>query len=183
MVSIYSDFYGEWSELEVKLFRKILAPESNVVEIGANLGLHSVPLGLFSKINDPFATNSKEANDKNIQHTVRYTYTELAPDQPRWNRQDLHRRAMVGRADAATSSLGASLPWQPPFLVALQGSFLKNEPRAKVANVDSGLLSKINDPFATNSKEANCDEEALEVAKNRLSQSDDPRTANNSGTQ
>jgi FkbM family methyltransferase len=48
MVSVYSDFYGEWSELEVKLFRTLLAPESNVVEIGANLGLHSVPLAKFA---------------------------------------------------------------------------------------------------------------------------------------
>ena len=41
---MYTDLYGEWSELEVKLFQKILKPESNVVEIGANLGLHTVPL-------------------------------------------------------------------------------------------------------------------------------------------
>src|SRR5205807_9301248 len=43
-ISMYTDLYGEWSELEVKLFQKILKPESNVVEIGANLGLHTVPL-------------------------------------------------------------------------------------------------------------------------------------------
>ncbi len=48
MISMYSDFYGEWSEPEVRLFRKIMAPESNVVEIGANLGLHSVPLAKFA---------------------------------------------------------------------------------------------------------------------------------------
>jgi hypothetical protein len=44
LISIYTDLYGEWSELEVKLFQKILKPESNVVEVGANLGLHTVPL-------------------------------------------------------------------------------------------------------------------------------------------
>src|SRR3982074_3834241 len=48
MVSVYSDFSGEWSQLEVKLFRTLLAPESNVVEIGGNLGLHSVPLAKFA---------------------------------------------------------------------------------------------------------------------------------------
>ncbi|MBI2317857.1 MAG: FkbM family methyltransferase [Betaproteobacteria bacterium] len=44
LISVYADMYGEWSEMEVKLFRKILTPQSNVVEIGANLGLHTVPL-------------------------------------------------------------------------------------------------------------------------------------------
>jgi FkbM family methyltransferase len=44
MISIFSDLYGEWSELEVRLFQKYLTPQSNVVEVGSNLGLHSVPL-------------------------------------------------------------------------------------------------------------------------------------------
>jgi FkbM family methyltransferase len=44
MISVYSDLYGEWSEMEVRLFNKLLTPQSNVVEVGANLGLHSVPL-------------------------------------------------------------------------------------------------------------------------------------------
>jgi FkbM family methyltransferase len=44
MISIFSDLYGEWSEMEVRLFKKHLTPQSNVVEVGANLGLHSVPL-------------------------------------------------------------------------------------------------------------------------------------------
>jgi FkbM family methyltransferase len=44
MISILSDLYGEWSEMEVRLFKRYLTPQSNVVEVGANLGLHSVPL-------------------------------------------------------------------------------------------------------------------------------------------
>lgn len=44
LVSVVTDLYGEWSEMEVKLFRRLLTPQSNVVEVGANLGLHSVPL-------------------------------------------------------------------------------------------------------------------------------------------
>jgi hypothetical protein len=44
MISIFADLYGEWSELELRLFRTFLTPDSNVVEVGANLGLHSVPL-------------------------------------------------------------------------------------------------------------------------------------------
>jgi FkbM family methyltransferase len=44
MISVFSDLYGEWSEMEVRLFQKHLTPLSNIVEIGANLGLHSVPL-------------------------------------------------------------------------------------------------------------------------------------------
>ena len=35
MVSIYTDAYGEWSEMEVKLFQQLLRSESNVIEIGA----------------------------------------------------------------------------------------------------------------------------------------------------
>jgi FkbM family methyltransferase len=44
MISVFCDLYGEWSEMEVRLFKKHLTPQSNVVEVGANLGLHSVPL-------------------------------------------------------------------------------------------------------------------------------------------
>jgi FkbM family methyltransferase len=44
MISVFSDLYGEWSELEVRLFQTHLTPQSNVVEVGSNLGLHSVPL-------------------------------------------------------------------------------------------------------------------------------------------
>ncbi len=44
MISQYADLYGEWSELEVSLFRDILQADSNVVEIGANIGLHTIPL-------------------------------------------------------------------------------------------------------------------------------------------
>jgi FkbM family methyltransferase len=45
MVSSYVDLYGEWSELEVKLFSRLLKPDSVVIEVGSNLGMHSVPLG------------------------------------------------------------------------------------------------------------------------------------------
>ena len=44
MISRFVDLYGEWSELEVTLFRGILRPDSNVIEVGANIGMHSVPL-------------------------------------------------------------------------------------------------------------------------------------------
>ena len=44
MVSEYADLYGEWQELEVVLFRDILRPDSNVIEVGAHIGMHSVPL-------------------------------------------------------------------------------------------------------------------------------------------
>jgi FkbM family methyltransferase len=48
LISIYTDLYGEWSDLEVRLFQKILKPQSNVVEVGGNLGLHTVPLAKFA---------------------------------------------------------------------------------------------------------------------------------------
>ncbi len=44
MVSEYADLYGEWQELEVCLFRDILRADSNVIEVGAHIGMHSVPL-------------------------------------------------------------------------------------------------------------------------------------------
>ena len=44
MISTYADVYGEWSELEVSLYRRLLKTDSVVVEVGANLGLHTVPL-------------------------------------------------------------------------------------------------------------------------------------------
>ena len=36
--------YGEYSEPEVDLFRQLLTPGHRVIEIGANLGAHTVPL-------------------------------------------------------------------------------------------------------------------------------------------
>lgn len=48
MISTFADIYGEWSEMEVRLFKLLLKPESNVVEVGANLGLHTVPLAKFA---------------------------------------------------------------------------------------------------------------------------------------
>jgi FkbM family methyltransferase len=48
MISIFADLYGEWSELELRLFKTFLSPDSNIVEVGANLGLHSVPLAKFA---------------------------------------------------------------------------------------------------------------------------------------
>lgn len=36
--------YGEWSDAEVRLFAKILRPSDVVVEAGANIGTHTVPL-------------------------------------------------------------------------------------------------------------------------------------------
>ena len=36
--------YGEWCEGEVELFNKLLKPTSVVVEVGSNIGMHTVPL-------------------------------------------------------------------------------------------------------------------------------------------
>lgn len=44
MISTYADVYGEWSEMEVALHRRLLRPDGVVIEVGANLGLHTVPL-------------------------------------------------------------------------------------------------------------------------------------------
>jgi FkbM family methyltransferase len=39
------DLYGEYSEFEIDLFRQILRPGATAVEVGANLGAHTVFLG------------------------------------------------------------------------------------------------------------------------------------------
>ena len=41
-VSKSLEVYGEWSYGEVELLSKLLGPESNVVEVGANIGAHTV---------------------------------------------------------------------------------------------------------------------------------------------
>ncbi|MET3448780.1 FkbM family methyltransferase [Ralstonia sp. 1138] len=47
MISNYVNMYGEWSEAEVELFQDILSPASNVVEVGANIGMHTIPLSMI----------------------------------------------------------------------------------------------------------------------------------------
>ena len=47
------DRYGEFSEGEVELFRQIVQPGATILEIGANLGIHSV---FFAKALGPSGT-------------------------------------------------------------------------------------------------------------------------------
>ncbi|MBB7735352.1 FkbM family methyltransferase, partial [Escherichia coli] len=44
MISNYASNYGEWCEVEVELYRTLLSENSNIIEIGANIGLHTIPL-------------------------------------------------------------------------------------------------------------------------------------------
>lgn len=43
-ISNIASHYGEWAEVEVTLFRLLLEENSNIIEVGANIGLHTVPL-------------------------------------------------------------------------------------------------------------------------------------------
>ena len=36
--------YGEWSEGEVELIKKVVSNSENIIEIGSNIGTHTVPL-------------------------------------------------------------------------------------------------------------------------------------------
>ena len=36
--------YGEWSELEVDLIKQIVSDNENIIEIGSNIGTHTIPL-------------------------------------------------------------------------------------------------------------------------------------------
>lgn len=46
MISNYVNMYGEWSQAEVDLFEDILTPASNVIEVGSNIGMHTIPLSM-----------------------------------------------------------------------------------------------------------------------------------------
>lgn len=39
------ELYGEYAERELDLFRSMLSPTDHVIEVGANIGTHTVPLG------------------------------------------------------------------------------------------------------------------------------------------
>lgn len=43
-ISAFMDAYGDWAEVEVRLFDLLLEHGGHVVEVGANIGTHSVPL-------------------------------------------------------------------------------------------------------------------------------------------
>ncbi len=36
--------YGEWSEAEVNLLKQLLPDNDNIIEIGSNIGTHTIPL-------------------------------------------------------------------------------------------------------------------------------------------
>ena len=36
--------YGEWSEAEVGLLKQLLADSENIIEVGSNIGTHTIPL-------------------------------------------------------------------------------------------------------------------------------------------
>ena len=47
MISEYVNLYGEWSEGEVEVFRRLLPEDGVVIEVGSNIGMHAVPLSQF----------------------------------------------------------------------------------------------------------------------------------------
>lgn len=44
MVCDYQRKFGEWSETEVDLYRDVLNPHSNVIEVGSHIGSHTIPI-------------------------------------------------------------------------------------------------------------------------------------------
>lgn len=44
MISSIASHYGEWSETEVSVFRHLIDENSNIIEVGSNIGMHAVPL-------------------------------------------------------------------------------------------------------------------------------------------
>ena len=47
MISEYINLYGEWSEGEVELFRRLLPDDGVAIEVGSNIGAHAVPISRF----------------------------------------------------------------------------------------------------------------------------------------
>lgn len=43
-ISRYAQAYGEWSDLEVRFLLNNLRADSNVVEVGSNIGMHAIPI-------------------------------------------------------------------------------------------------------------------------------------------
>ncbi|MEE3717829.1 FkbM family methyltransferase [Tumidithrix elongata RA019] len=46
-ISDFVNFYGEWADLEVSLFLSILEVGDDVIEVGCNIGTHTIPLCQF----------------------------------------------------------------------------------------------------------------------------------------
>jgi FkbM family methyltransferase len=44
VVSTYANLYGKWAETEISLLQLLLQPGQNLIEVGSNIGLHTVPL-------------------------------------------------------------------------------------------------------------------------------------------
>lgn len=47
MISEYINLYGEWCEGEVELFRRLLPGDGVAIEVGSNIGAHTVPISRF----------------------------------------------------------------------------------------------------------------------------------------
>ncbi|MFZ7174104.1 FkbM family methyltransferase [[Pasteurella] aerogenes] len=43
-IANYAKTYGEWSEVEVFFFHSLLNAQDNVIEVGANIGMHTIPI-------------------------------------------------------------------------------------------------------------------------------------------
>ncbi len=56
--------YGEWSEIEVELIKKILKKNESIIEIGSNIGTHTIPLAKY--INDGGTLYSFEPQTQNF---------------------------------------------------------------------------------------------------------------------
>jgi len=47
MISEFVNLYGEWCEAEVEIFNDLLPTNGVVIEVGSNIGMHSVPMSHF----------------------------------------------------------------------------------------------------------------------------------------
>jgi len=47
LISQTASRFGEWCEVEVRVFQSLVEANSNIIEVGSNIGLHSVPLAKF----------------------------------------------------------------------------------------------------------------------------------------
>lgn len=58
--------YGEWSQIEVEFFKTVLSPKDNVIEVGSNIGSHTLSISKFVNAGNVFAFEPQEIIYQNL---------------------------------------------------------------------------------------------------------------------
>lgn len=58
--------YGEWSQIEIEFFKTVLKPNDNVIEVGSNIGSHTLPIAKILISGNIFAFEPQEIIYQNL---------------------------------------------------------------------------------------------------------------------